>query len=373
MGAFTEDGQNLKNQYSQNDELGNRIKESRGAGGRLTKNFYYDCHNQLVEVRQSPRVGSGESTTYFSYDPLGRRIQKRHLVHEVPASLGRAKVAATEYAIEYYWSGDVLLQEQKRILQSAKLEACEQSKIIYVYEPSSHRPAVQIRENAQGELEDVYYYQLDHLGTVQELVNSQGEVVWTGTYKGWGRAVVGGSMQIKSHIRYQGQYFDEEIGLHYNRFRYYDPQIGHYINHDPIGLEGGTNSTQYAPNTTQWIDPLGLQGSCGDAPNKGASIPANGHRLKEHLRQQEKYGTPTELADGRIRYKGDITPASKPGEMVGMRKVREWDPSTGKKRTWMETVDHNGKIRQVRPDEKFTGGKKKHYRFDKDGNYTGSW
>ena len=72
--------------------------------------------------------------------------------------------------------------------------------------------------------------------------------------------------QIKSHIRYQGQYFDEEIGLHYNRFRYYDPQIGHYINHDPIGLEGGTNSTQYAPNTTQWIDPLGLQGSCGDAP-----------------------------------------------------------------------------------------------------------
>ena len=58
--------------------------------------------------------------------------------------------------------------------------------------------------------------------------------------------------------------------------------------------------------------------------------------------------------------------------MQGMRSVREWDPVTGKKRTWMETIDHNGRVRQVRPQESITNGEKLHYRFDKDGNYIGT-
>ncbi|MDC6117325.1 RHS repeat-associated core domain-containing protein [Serratia rubidaea] len=41
-------------------------------------------------------------------------------------------------------------------------------------------------------------------------------------------------------LRFQGQYFDAETGLHYNRYRYYDPQTGSYISQDPIGLVGGT-------------------------------------------------------------------------------------------------------------------------------------
>ncbi len=59
--------------------------------------------------------------------------------------------------------------------------------------------------------------------------------------------------------------------------------------------------------------------------------------------------------------------------MAGRRVVREWDPATGAKRTWHETLDHQGNIRQVRPDVKMTGGKKVHYTFDRDGNFTGSW
>jgi len=54
------------------------------------------------------------------------------------------------------------------------------------------------------------------------------------------------------------QYFDQETGLHYNRFRYYDADIGRFISQDPIGLYGGDNLYQYAPNPTEWIDPLGL-------------------------------------------------------------------------------------------------------------------
>jgi len=59
-------------------------------------------------------------------------------------------------------------------------------------------------------------------------------------------------------LRYAGQYADSETGLHYNLFRYYDPQVGRFTVQDPIGLEGGWNLYHYAPNPLSWMDPLGL-------------------------------------------------------------------------------------------------------------------
>ena len=59
-------------------------------------------------------------------------------------------------------------------------------------------------------------------------------------------------------IKFQGQSLDTETGLHYNRFRYYDSDVGMFISRDPIGLLGGNNVFQYAPNPVGWIDPWGL-------------------------------------------------------------------------------------------------------------------
>jgi RHS repeat-associated protein len=64
--------------------------------------------------------------------------------------------------------------------------------------------------------------------------------------------------QVKNNLRFQGQYYDEESGLHYNRHRYYDPECGRFINQDPIGLLGGDNNYLYVPNPVTWVDPLGL-------------------------------------------------------------------------------------------------------------------
>ena len=62
---------------------------------------------------------------------------------------------------------------------------------------------------------------------------------------------------IAQPLRFPGQYADESTGLHYNTFRYYDPDVGRFISQDPIGLMGGENLYAYAPNPTGWIDPWG--------------------------------------------------------------------------------------------------------------------
>ena len=70
----------------------------------------------------------------------------------------------------------------------------------------------------------------------------------------------GNAANIEMPLRFQGQYCDAETGLHYNRFRYYDPQVGRFTTQDPISLAGGVNLYQYAPNPVGYIDPLGLSG-----------------------------------------------------------------------------------------------------------------
>jgi RHS repeat-associated protein len=90
------------------------------------------------------------------------------------------------------------------------------------------------------------------------MTDEQGNLVWRANYRAWGEARIT-KEAVKNPIRFQGQYFDHETGLHYNRHRYYDPQIGRFISKDPIGLMGGLNPYAYAPNPVRWVDPRGLQ------------------------------------------------------------------------------------------------------------------
>ncbi|WP_339439576.1 RHS repeat-associated core domain-containing protein, partial [Pseudomonas sp. EA_15y_Pfl1_P104] len=80
---------------------------------------------------------------------------------------------------------------------------------------------------------------------------------------------------IDNPLRFQGQYFDSESGLHYNRHRYYNPDIGRYLTPDPVKLAGGVNAYQYVPNPTGWVDPLGLSACPGDGcePNAPSVLP----------------------------------------------------------------------------------------------------
>jgi len=203
------------------DARGNLITESRGKDGKRQKHFQYNLQNQLIRVDTNTQ----HETVSFTYDPLGRRIEKRD-------AFGVTR---------FLWVDNLLTQETRNTIKKT-----------YVYEPGSFRPVALVQDD------QVYHYHLDHLGTPRELTDHSGNIVWKARYKTYGNLALKEIDEVENNLRFQGQYYDTETGLHYNRFRYYHPESGQFINQDPIGLLGGLNNYQYAPNPTMWVDPLGL-------------------------------------------------------------------------------------------------------------------
>ncbi len=101
-----------------------------------------------------------------------------------------------------------------------------------------------------------------HLGVPLEVLSEDGRLVWSQRLDDWGNpANLRGGADSGVPFRFPGQSADQETGLYYNRFRYYDPLVGQYLSPDPVGLTGGANLYVYCPNPVNWIDPFGL--SCG--------------------------------------------------------------------------------------------------------------
>ncbi len=129
-----------------------------------------------------------------------------------------------------------------------------------------HRDPLWKTEKEGKEFDDVWFYHCDLLGTPQEMTDHTGAIIWKAEYKAWGECKAEraksnffeNSEIISNNIRFQGQYFDEETGLHYNRYRYYSPYVGRFVSKDPIKHIGGFNLYQYANNSTGWTDPFGL-------------------------------------------------------------------------------------------------------------------
>ena len=110
-----------------------------------------------------------------------------------------------------------------------------------------------------GTITKVYYVHNDRLGTPQVMTDGAATVVWRASYDPFGKAEVV-TDAVELNVRFPGQYFDQETGLHYNYFRYYDPGTGRYLTSDPIGLYGGLNTYAYAMgNPLSFFDPLGLE------------------------------------------------------------------------------------------------------------------
>ncbi len=267
--------------YSYNRLVNNVVQEY------LDQQYQYDAFGQLIRQKSSQgdlnlewdvlgrliRSRNNQYTVDYRYDALGRRIQKRSKHHHT----------GQEQNIIYGWDGDTLAYESSAditkhyfyekdsfvpLLQAAYHHSIElhqtqdwTEKTYSIYKA----PLWNTVKQSQG-FDDVWFYHCDHLGTPQEMSNLTGAIVWKAQYKAWGECKVEQAKSdffekseiISNNIRFQGQYFDGEIGLHYNRYRYYSPYVGWFISKDPIGLLGGFNVYSYAPNPNNWIDPLGL-------------------------------------------------------------------------------------------------------------------
>ncbi len=120
---------------------------------------------------------------------------------------------------------------------------------------------------AQIETDTILYLHTDHLGTPRSATDPTGQVVWQWNSDAFGNTAPQSGDGSTINLRFPGQYFDQETGLHYNYFRYYDPSTGRYISSDPIGLAGGLNTYAYVLNNPlYWIDPYGLESVPGAVP-----------------------------------------------------------------------------------------------------------
>nr|WP_242413304.1 RHS repeat-associated core domain-containing protein [Salmonella enterica] len=140
----------------------------------------------------------------------------------------------------------------------------------------SHEPLARVDRAAPGEADEVLYYHTDVNGAPEEMTDGGGNIVWEAGYQVWGNLTHEKETRpVQQNLRFQGQYLDRETGLHYNLYRFYDPDIGKFISGDPISIRGGINLYQYAPNPLSWIDPLGLAG-CNAQQRRNISDLRNG-------------------------------------------------------------------------------------------------
>ncbi len=98
----------------------------------------------------------------------------------------------------------------------------------------------------------------DLVGTPTELIDEQGDIVWHTRSTLWGTTAWAADSTTYTPLRFPGQYYDPETGLHYNYFRHYDPETARYLTSDPLGLLPSPNPGSYVTNPHTWADPLGL-------------------------------------------------------------------------------------------------------------------
>lgn len=236
-GTITYDKSNRITQYGSTsfsyDTNGNLIKRTTGNQNTY---YQYDLLNRLINVldnAQSPVAA-------YTYDVWDNRLSKTQYQDGAGNRLPSPKVT-------YYQYSDTGLLA----------EADEQGNITvqYGFAPSDEWQTNPIFiKTAQG----YAYYHNDHIGTPKIATNKQGDIVWQAEYQTDGKASLAADNQIVSNLRFAGQYFDAETGLHYNTRRYYDPNIGRYITQDPIGYDGGINLYNYVDSDPiNAIDPTG--------------------------------------------------------------------------------------------------------------------
>lgn len=316
------------------DDAGQMIQSVTTRLSRKPAVTTYD-YSAAGQIRAA-HVPDGTTWTY-GYDAFGRRVSKVHTTAD----------GTVLDIVEFGWDADDLVFQCNTAKTSrAGLDAGASSTWVWTYHPGTGEPVSQHIEHSTPDgsanewsqaAVDAEFHAIvcDLAGAPTELIDpARGEVDGRSMTSLWGRTRWAG--EVDTPLRFAGQQFDAETGLHYNRFRYYNPVTTTYTSPDPLGISPNpTSSTAYVHNPTTWVDPLGLhpKDQKGTKPYKAsgrppheatASIERNGEIVH---RQQFRSGnmTPEEKALG--------FPKSVQATHTENRAMRQLDMQSGDKVT----------------------------------------
>ncbi|WP_255953101.1 putative T7SS-secreted protein [Streptomyces odontomachi] len=238
-----------------------------------TWRYEWDPEDRLIAV-----VTPDGTRWRYTYDALGRRTGKQRL-----AADGETVVERTDFT----WDGSTLCEQtttSEAVPQAVTLTwdhrgltpLAQTERIARAVRPTpdgtlpAPRPASGLSLLAEDEDDPIapveddetasrfFAIVTDLIGTPTELVADDGTVAWHTRATLWGTTTWNRTATAYTPLRFPGQYYDPETGLHYNHFRTYDPETGRYLSADPLGLAPAPNPTLYVGNPHRWADPLGL-------------------------------------------------------------------------------------------------------------------
>ncbi|HEY9392173.1 MAG TPA: DUF6531 domain-containing protein [Mycobacteriales bacterium] len=227
------------------------------SGTNRTWRYTWNAEDQLTDLH----TPDGSHWRY-RYDPFGRRIAKEQLGSD-GSVLDRTV---------FCWDGTQLAEQTRTHPHGGRTTTWE-------YRSGTYQPLTQTdtiggsgtdttggppdddRTDGQPDQDEIdrrfHAIVTDLVGAPTELVTLDGQLAWEQRRTLWGTGYGSGGV-VSCPLRFPGQYFDPESGLHHNHARLYDPATAGYLSADPLGRTGGPNPHGYVPNPTVWLDPLGL-------------------------------------------------------------------------------------------------------------------
>ncbi|WP_405399465.1 putative T7SS-secreted protein [Streptomyces microflavus] len=209
-----------------------------------TWRYQWDAESRLTAV-----ITPDGARWSYAYDPLGRRITKK-CVNLDGVDLGDHT--------DFTWDGNTLCEQTTR---SAQLPA----PVSLTWDHDGFHPIIQTERisatssTCQSEIDSrIFAITTDLVGTPTGLIDESGNIAWHTRSTLWGTTAWGADSTSYTPLRFPGQYFDPESGLHHNYFRTYDPETARYLTPDPLGLTPAPNPTTYVFNPTFLTDRLGL-------------------------------------------------------------------------------------------------------------------
>ena len=263
-------------------------------------NCYYDSNGRLVKILDSGNTSSVRAT--YGYDQQGQLTSatgggtRYTYTYDTAGNIQSKKVGSTTTNYTYgnsawrdlltaynggsitysggnptkYYDGSTFTWTQGRRLATAKVGS---TNISYTYDMAGVRSSKTVgsttydfttlsglvtRQTGGGKTIDfvydennqplamkynntLYYYVLNAQGDVVRIVDGSRSVVASYTYDPWGKIISSsGTLADINPLRYRGYYYDSETGFYYLQSRYYDPEIGRFINADSYASTDAT-------------------------------------------------------------------------------------------------------------------------------------